>query len=136
MPPLVSIIIPTYNYAHFLPLAIDSALKQLHSNCEIIVIDDGSTDNTQNVLASYGNRIIAIKQENAGLSSARNIGLSLASGKYIQLLDADDELGVDAISEGIKVLESNPEKSGCVCNNFNFTFKPNNVKKIIELLNI
>ena len=86
----VSVIIPTYNRARFVGEAIESALAQTYRNMEVIVIDDGSTDNTQDVLKKYEGRICSISQNNAGVSSARNTGIKAASGDWIAFLDSDD----------------------------------------------
>ena len=86
----VSVIIPVYNGGKFLAEAINSILSQKHSPIEIIVIDDGSTDNTSEVAMSYGNRVHYVYQENKGAPAARNHGLRLASGNIIASLDADD----------------------------------------------
>ena len=91
MSELVSIIIPSYNSAQWVCDAIDSCLHQNHRFCEIIVVDDGSTDNTRDLLQhKYGDRIKYIYQENMGLAGARNTGLRHATGEFIQFLDADD----------------------------------------------
>jgi len=86
----ISVIIPTYNYARYLRQAIDSALAQTYAPLEVIVIDDGSTDETPQVLAEYGERIRTIRQINAGVGAARNSGVAAARGEYIALLDSDD----------------------------------------------
>lgn len=87
----VSIIIPTYNYADYVITAIDSALNQSYDNKEIIVVDDGSTDNSASILTEkYGRRICLIQQENQGVSAARNKGISVANGEFILPLDSDD----------------------------------------------
>lgn len=88
--PLVSIVIATYNRAHTLAEAIDSALGQQYPRVEVIVVDDGSSDTTQELLRTYGDRIIAHRQANAGYAAARNTGLRLARGKYVAWLDSDD----------------------------------------------
>lgn len=93
---LVSVIITCYNYGHFLKQAIDSVLKQSHENIEIIVVDDGSTDNTQTIIASYTN-IRSIITNRVDVSAARNAGIKLAKGDYITFLDADDYLPEGAI---------------------------------------
>lgn len=95
--PLVSIIIPTYNYASFLPKAINSCLNQTYQNLEIIVVDDGSTDHTREVVRGFKDKIIYIYQDNQGVSAARNAGLELATGDFITFLDADDYLTEDSI---------------------------------------
>lgn len=86
----ISAVIPTYNYGRFLREAIDSALTQTHPALEVIVVDDGSTDDTPQVLASYGNRIRAIRQPNQGVGAARNTGIAAARGEYVAFLDSDD----------------------------------------------
>src|SRR2546422_9975530 len=88
--PRVSVITPTFNCARFVLRAIASALAQTYMDYEIIVADDGSTDDTRDVLAHFGTRIRYLYQPNGGLSSARNLALSKASGELIAYLDADD----------------------------------------------
>lgn len=88
--PTVSVIIPTYNRAHCMSEAIDSVLAQDPPADEVIVIDDGSTDNTPEVLAAYGDRITVIRQPNGGAGAARTVGLRRARGDWITFLDSDD----------------------------------------------
>ena len=88
--PLVSVVIPTYNYGRFVCEAVDSALAQTWPNLEVIVVDDGSTDDTKERLKPYGNRIRYIYQENRGLSGARNTGIREAAGDHVAFLDSDD----------------------------------------------
>ncbi|MBI3874468.1 MAG: glycosyltransferase family 2 protein [Verrucomicrobia bacterium] len=88
--PGVSVIIPAYNYARFLPEAVESALRQDYPNFEVIVVNDGSTDETPQILAGYGERIRAIHQANAGLPAARNTGIRAARFPFVAFLDADD----------------------------------------------
>jgi glycosyltransferase involved in cell wall biosynthesis len=88
--PRVSVVIPTYNCAQTLAAAIDSALAQSFNGIEVIVVDDGSTDNTADVLARYVQRIRVIRQANCGLPAARNAGIRVAQAPLIALLDADD----------------------------------------------
>lgn len=91
MNPFFSIIIPTYNRAYIIKSAIDSILKQTFKNYEIIVVDDGSTDNTETLIRSMNvSKIIYFKTENYERGAARNLGISLASGNYITFLDSDD----------------------------------------------
>ncbi|CCK80302.1 glycosyltransferase [Desulfobacula toluolica] len=113
----VSIIIPTYNYGDFLSASIDSVLKQTYQNMEIIVIDDGSTDNTRQIVDSYKDQIKYIYQENSGLSTARNTGIKHATGEYMLFLDADDLLGVNLIQSQVEYLTNNPEINISVCRN-------------------
>jgi glycosyltransferase involved in cell wall biosynthesis len=86
----VSVVIPTYNRARYLQEAIGSALAQTDPAEEIIVVDDGSTDETASVLAAYGGNIRVINQVNAGVAAARNAGIAASKGDYIALLDSDD----------------------------------------------
>ena len=91
----VSIIIPCYNQGEFLYDAIDCSLNQTYKNIEVIVVNDGSTDNTRDVAHSYGPKITYIEQENRGLSVARNLGIKTSTGKWIITLDADDKIHLD-----------------------------------------
>ena len=89
-PPLVSVIIPSYNCGKYIDEAVSGVLNQTYPNVEVIVIDDGSTDNTLDILSKYRNEIKVISQPNQGVAKARNTGISAAAGKYIATLDADD----------------------------------------------
>ena len=88
--PLVSVIIPAYNCSSHIRQAIESVLQQTHKSIECIVIDDGSTDDTARQACKFGNQIKYVYQENAGVSAARNKGISIANGEFIAFLDADD----------------------------------------------
>lgn len=88
--PLVSVIIPAFNRANYLPDAIDSILNQGINNLEIMVVDDGSTDHTEQVLKKYGPKVRYLYQENQGPGAARNHGMREAGGEYIAFLDSDD----------------------------------------------
>lgn len=104
--PLVSIIIPTYNRLNYVQRAVESALQQSYQNTEVWVIDDGSTDGTAEVLRGrYGERINYVWQENQDRSVARNLGLSLANGKYIAFLDSDDVWLPEKLSSQVQVME-------------------------------
>jgi glycosyltransferase involved in cell wall biosynthesis len=92
-----SIIINNYNYARFLGQAVESALNQTHPNTEVVVVDDGSTDNSLKILESYGNRITLIAKENGGQASCYSAGLSQCSGELVLFLDADDYLRPECI---------------------------------------
>jgi len=102
--PLVSIVIPTYNYARYLSRAIKSCLGQSYKNLEIIVVDDGSTDNTREILRDMDNKVLYTYQENKGVSAARNAGLELSTGTFITFLDADDYLTEDSIESRLGIL--------------------------------
>lgn len=102
--PLVSIVIPTYNYARYLSRAIESCLLQSYKNLEIIVVDDGSTDNTRDILRDMEGRLLYTYQENKGVSAARNTGLEASTGAFITFLDADDYLTEDSIESRLDIL--------------------------------
>ena len=102
---LVSVIIPCYNHARFLGEAIESVRRQSYPHIEIIVVNDGSTDDTEQVITSYPN-IHRIRQDNLGVARARNIGLSTSRGAYVLFLDADDRLLPDAVETGVRTLAS------------------------------
>ena len=97
-PPSASIIIDSYNYGRFLAEAIDSALNQNDTRTEVIVVDDGSTDNSREVIASYGDRIIPVFKENGGMDTAFNAGFARSCGQLTLFLDADDCLLPDCIA--------------------------------------
>lgn len=107
--PKVSVIIPTYNQAKFLSETIQSVLDQTFQDFEIIVIDDGSTDNTKEIASRFP--VIYCYQENQGPAGARNRGIEMSQGKYVALLDSDDVLLEDALAISVKILDSHPEVS-------------------------
>ena len=104
----VSAVIPCYNQSVFLGEAIESVLGQTHRQFEIIVVDDGSSDNTSEVAARYIG-VRTIRQENRGLAAARNVGLQASSGDYLVFLDADDRLLSNALECGLNSFETHPE---------------------------
>lgn len=107
-PPLVSVVIPNYNYARFLGEAIESALGQDHPRLEVIVVDDGSRDDSLAVAGRYPVQLVA--QSNRGLAAARNAGAARAQGAYFVFLDADDTLPPDYVSRTLRVLQAQPER--------------------------
>ncbi|BAZ00088.1 amino acid adenylation domain-containing protein [Tolypothrix tenuis PCC 7101] len=112
----VSVIIPAYNSANFLPEAIESVLKQTYPVFEIIVVDDGSTDETKQVCDRYPT-IKYIYQSNQGLIGARNTGFEASTGEYILFLDSDDTILPDAVESGINAITAHPE-AGFVFGNY------------------
>ena len=100
--PIVSIIVNNYNYGRFLGEAIDSALAQTYPNTEVIVVDDGSTDNSREVIAGYGERIVPVLKANGGQASAFNAGFAASHGDLILFLDSDDMLAPNAIETVIR----------------------------------
>lgn len=107
--PLVSIIINNFNYAEYLGEAIESAIQQSYSNLEIIVVDDGSTDNSAATISKYVEKITYIQKENGGQASAINYGFALCRGEFVLVLDSDDILRKDAIKLCVRAIESNSD---------------------------
>jgi glycosyltransferase involved in cell wall biosynthesis len=110
--PLVSIIVPAYNYGHLIEHTLNNLLLQTWQNWECIVVDDGSKDNTADVVKAFCNRdyrFIYHYKNNAGLSAARNTGIALAKGQFIQLLDADDLIATRKFELQLALFESKPE---------------------------
>ena len=109
--PKVSVVVPAYNLARYLGRAINSALAQdwPAEALEVIVVDDGSTDETPQVLAAYGERIRVVRQDNGGLVRAVDRGLAEVTGDYVALLDADDEWPTDRLTRHVAFLEAHPE---------------------------
>lgn len=118
--PLVSIIIPTYNRANLLKRAIESVISQTYKNLEIIVVDDGSTDNTEQIVKEcQDSRIQYIRHsKNRGLSAAKNTGIKNSKGDFIAFLDSDDEYLPEKVEKSIEVFKKAPENIGIVCSNF------------------
>ena len=109
MNPKVSVIIPNYNYEKFIAATVESVLSQTYGNIEIIIIDDGSKDNSLEVLKQFGDKIRVIEQKNAGVSVARNHGVSLSTGEYIAFLDADDIWLPEKLERQIEKFNSDAE---------------------------
>jgi len=109
--PLVSVIIPTLNREKYLRQCIESALSQDYPNLEVIVVDNGSTDNTQEILASFGNRIKCLKEKKRGVSAARNNGIRAARGEFVAFLDSDDFYLPGKISLSVQKLLEDPSIS-------------------------
>lgn len=131
--PIVSVIIPVYNCEKYIEKCLDSVIEQSYPNIEIIVIDDGSTDNSFGMMkkaAERDERIVLIQQSNQGVSVARNKGVEEAKGKYFTFLDGDDYLGVDYIKTFVENAEE-VNADVCVCG---YTMVDEKGKKILEII--
>jgi glycosyltransferase involved in cell wall biosynthesis len=114
--PNVSVVIPAYNAAKFIRRTIDSVLAQNYTDCELIVVDDGSTDDTGRVVRSYGSKVRYVHQANAGDGPARNAGIAAAKGNWIAFLDHDDEWLPDKLQLQMGLLQRNPDLRWCGAN--------------------
>lgn len=114
----VSVIIPNYNYAQYVGEAIESVLNQTYKDIEIVVVNNGSTDNSMDVLTKYSKKIRLINQENLGQSGARKSGLEMATGDYIAFLDADDKWAPEKIEKQILLFTPTVELVYCGINLF------------------
>ncbi len=114
--PLISVIVPIYNVEEYLPKCVDSIINQSYKNLEIILVDDGSPDNSPQICDEYAqkdSRIKVIHKENGGLSDARNVGLKASNGEYVSFIDSDDWINADFISELYKGIESGVDIAEC-----------------------
>jgi Glycosyl transferase family 2 len=102
---LASIVVDNYNYGRFLKETIDSALDQTYANTEVIVVDDGSTDDSREIIASYGDRIVPVFKENGGQASAFNAGFLVSSGEVVFFLDADDRFSPTTVEAAMNLFE-------------------------------
>ena len=111
----ISVIVPIYNVELYLKKCIDSILNQTYSNLEIILVDDGSTDSSGEICDTYANKknVVIIHKKNGGLSSARNAGLDVATGKYISFIDSDDYIEPDMYEKMISVIEKTDKDIAC-----------------------
>ncbi|QIT56556.1 glycosyltransferase family 2 protein [Aquisalimonas sp. 2447] len=108
--PLISIVTPTFNRAGYLPVAIDSVLAQTFPNLEYLIVDDGSTDNTSDVVNSYDDeRIRYFRQENQGQSVARNVGIENSRGEFVCFLDSDDAWVPEKLQQQLEAFRAHPE---------------------------
>lgn len=127
----VSVIVPVYNTEKYLARCIDSILAQTHKDLQIILVDDGSTDKSGEICDSYAkadNRIIAIHQENSGVSKARNAGIDVANGDYIAFVDSDDTIRPDMYESLLGIAK----KTGADIVTSDFIFNGNNVKNSLD----
>lgn len=111
--PIVSVVIPAYNAAWCLPRSVESVLSQTFRDLELIVVDDGSTDETGKVLGALAGDIRVVRKPNGGLSSARNVGIAAAEGRYIAFLDADDWWLPEKLGRQVELMEARPELVFC-----------------------
>lgn len=137
--PLVSIILPTYNRAEYIRRSINSVINQDFSDWELIIVDDGSTDKTNeivNEIIQQAERFLYVKKRNTGVAISRNVGLQLSSGKYITFIDSDDEYKTDHIK--LRVSEFNDSQIDCLHGGLEIVGDPfvtdkNNINKKIHL---
>jgi glycosyltransferase involved in cell wall biosynthesis len=113
--PLVSVIIPSYNYAHYLPFSAGSVLAQTFTNFELVIVDDGSTDNTREVAATFTDpRVRYVYKKNAGLAAARNTGIENSRGAFLAFLDTDDIWLPNFLEETLATFARLPENFAAV----------------------
>lgn len=117
---LVSCIVPVFNGERYIRETLDSILGQTYLPLEVIVADDGSTDNTRNVVTGFGSRVMYLHQDNAGPAAARNLGLTMARGEFIAFLDADDIWHEEKLQRQITLFEDSPELDYSVTHVQNF----------------
>ncbi|MEX2336154.1 MAG: glycosyltransferase [Fulvivirga sp.] len=130
-PPLTSVIIPCYNHAHYLEKAINSVLNQSYPAVEVLVVNDGSNDHTEEIVAKYP-EVVYIKKKNQGLSAARNTGLEKCKGEFIVFLDADDWLYPSALAINIAYLFRN-ENAAFVSGAYNEIFIKEMIIKEVKI---
>lgn len=116
--PKVSVIIPAYNSDRFIRETIDSVLNQTYRDFELIVVDDGSSDRTADIISSYKDRLIYIRKENEGISTARNRGIEIARGEYLAFIDHDDIWFPEFLEEVVAELDKNKEARLCFANTY------------------
>ncbi len=116
--PLISIVMPTFNRAHTIKYSIDSVVKQTHEKWELIIVDDGSTDNTKTIVANFNDKRIKYHKldKNRGCHYARKFGVRLCVGSYLSFLDSDDTIHGDKLEKQISVFQINPLMDVVLCN--------------------
>jgi glycosyltransferase involved in cell wall biosynthesis len=129
--PLVSVIIPVYNAAKYLAEAIESVLSQTYNNVEVIAVNDGSTDNSLEVLSAYSNRIQIISSANKGIGSARNLAIHQSKGSFLAFLDADDFWELNKLEVQMQVFASNPNLDIVYCS-FKEFLSPDMTSELIQ----
>ena len=134
--PNVSVVLTTYNRAEIVPQAIDSILHQTFKDFELIIVNDGSTDETQLILEDYAqkdSRIKILVQKNSGLAKARNHGVGHAKGMYIAFMDDDDLSHPQRLEKQLEYLVRHPKKEACVCPKQHITRDKNNTNRITKI---
>jgi glycosyltransferase involved in cell wall biosynthesis len=127
----VSVLIPCYNQARYLPAAVHSVQAQSMADWEVIIINDGSTDNTDMVAKQLtDSRIHYVLQSNQGLAAARNTGIGLARGEYLVFLDSDDELEPQFLQIGLEILNADQSLAGIYCRNYHIDEQENVLPEI------
>ena len=129
--PLISVIIPTYNRSQYICEAIDGALEQTYKNIEIIVVDDGSTDSTKDVLTKYGSNVKYIYQNNAGPSVARNSGIKQSKGELLAFLDSDDIWLPQKLEKQLELIQQSPNIGLVSCGSYDIDSSGNIISKPI-----
>lgn len=117
---LITCIIPVYNGERFVGETVDSMLAQTYGPIEVVVVNDGSTDGTANILAQFGDRITVVNQENAGQAAARNHGIKVGKGDFFAFLDADDLWLPEKLQRQMDFLAARPDADLCTCMMENF----------------
>ena len=108
--PLVSVIIPNFNYGRYLEDCISSVINQSYKNLEIIIVDDGSTDDSISIIEKFNTQVVLVKKDNSGVSDTRNIGVKVATGEYLTFLDADDTLEPTKIHDQMQLMKDSPSE--------------------------
>lgn len=132
---LISIIVPVYKVENYLSKCLDSMICQTYKNIEIILVDDGSPDNSGKICDDYAkkdSRIKVIHKENGGLSDARNAGLKIATGKYIGFVDSDDYISVEMYEKLYNQAKKEDADIAC-CNYYRVKMEKNLIKELLEI---
>lgn len=134
---LISVIIPVYNVEKYLPICLNSILSQTYKNLEIILVDDGSIDNSSKICDKYSNidnRVIVFHQKNKGVSAARNLGVSVATGKYLTFVDSDDQLCNDAIEYLYEILIRHDADISCCNFEYGYVNRISTIENVFEAI--
>ncbi len=131
--PKVSIVIPVYNGADYMREAIDSALQQTYENCEVLVVNDGSTDNTEEIALSYGEKIRYFSKENGGVSTALNVGIQNMTGEYFCYLPHDDMFYPDKVKIQMEAILESKDEMSIVWSGWNYYHQSTGKRQIVSL---